>query len=82
MVRVGSDPKVGPPPAQLLAEHHVHQLRVVVVPLQGGWRAVGLVVDVVQVDLAVPGGEGGDVDHPGIAGLRQLVPQQVGQQEV
>ena len=82
MVRVGSDPKVGPPPAQLLAEHHVHQLRVVVVPLQGGRRAVRLVIDIVQVDLAVPGRDGGDVDHPRGARLRQLLPQQVGQQEV
>ena len=50
-----------------------------VVPLQGRCRAVGLVVDVVQVDLAVPGGEGRDVDHPGVARLGQLVSQQVGQ---
>ena len=82
MVGVSSDPKVSPPPADLLTEHHVHQLRVVVVPLQGRRRAVGLVVDVVQVDLAVPGSEGGHVDHPGVACLGQLVPQQVGQQEV
>ena len=82
MVGVGGDPKVSPPPADLLTEHHVHQLRVVVVPLQGRRRAVGLVVDVVQVDLAVPGSEGGHVDHPGVACLGQLVPQQVGQQEV
>ena len=53
-----------------------------VVPLQGRGRAVGLVVDVVQVDLAVPGRDGGDVDHPRVARLRQLLPQQVGQQEV
>ena len=65
-----------------MAEHHVHQLGVVVVVLQGGGRAVGLIVYVVEVDLAVPGGEGGDVDHPGVARLRQLVPQQVGEQEV
>ena len=36
MVRVGGDPQIGPPSPDLLAEHHVHQLRVVVVPLQGG----------------------------------------------
>ena len=73
---------MGPPSPHLLAEHHVHQLGVVVVVLQGGGRAVGLIVYVVEVDLAVPGGEGGDVDHPGVARLRQLVPQQVGEQEV
>ena len=82
MVWVGSDTKVGPPPADLLAEHHIHQLRVVVVPLQGGRWAVGLVVDIVQVDLAVPGRDGGDVDHPAVARLRQVLPQKVGQQEV
>ena len=53
-----------------------------VVPLQGGWRAVRLVINIVQVDLGVPGRDGGDVDHPGVARLRQLLPQQVGQQEV
>ena len=79
MVGVGGDPKVSPSPADLLTEHHVHQLRVVVVPLQGRRRAVGLVVNVVEVDLAVPGGEGRDVDHPGVARLGQLVSQQVGQ---
>ena len=79
MVGVGGDPKVRPSPADLLTEHHVHQLRVVVVPLQGRRRAVGLVVDVVEVNLAVPGGEGGHVDHPGVACLGQLVSQQVGQ---
>ena len=36
MVRVGGDPQIGPPSPDLLAEHHIHQLRVVVVPLQGG----------------------------------------------
>ena len=79
MVGVGGDPKVSPSPADLLTEHNVHQLRIVVVPLQGRRRAVGLVVDVVEVDLAVPGGEGRDVDHPGVARLGQLVTQQVGQ---
>ena len=73
---------MSPPPADLLAEHQVHQLRVVVVHPQAGGRAVQLVVDVLQVDLAVPGRDGGDVDHPRGARLRQLLPQQVGQQEV
>ena len=73
---------MSPPPADLLAEHQVHQLRVVVVHPQAGGRAVQLVVDVLQVNLAVPGRNGGDVDHPRVACLRQLPPQQVGQQEV
>ena len=32
--------------------------------------------------LAVQGRDGGDVDHPRVARLRQLLPQQVGQEEV
>ena len=79
MVGVGGDPKVRPSPADLLAEHHVHQLRVVVVLLQGFRRTVRLIVNVVQVDLAALGSQGRDVDHPGVAGLGQLVTQQVGQ---
>ena len=73
---------MSPPPADLLAEHQVHQLRVVVVHLQAGGRAVQLVIYVLQVDLAVPARDGRDVDHPRVARLRQLLPQQVGQQEV
>ena len=79
MVGVGGDPKVSPPPADLLAEHHVHQLGVVVVLLQCFRRTVRLIVNVVQVDLAALGSQGRDVDHPGVAGLGQLVPQKVGQ---
>ena len=78
VVGVGGDPKMCPSPADLLAEHHVHQLRVVVVLLQCLRRTVRLIVNVVQVDLAALGSEGRDVDHPGVACLGQLVTQQVG----
>ena len=62
MTGEGSDAKVFPPPTDLLAEHNVHQLGVCVVHLQGCLRAVRLVVDVVQADLAPGGKHGGGVD--------------------
>ena len=61
MTGEGSDAKMFPPPTDLLAEHNVHQLGVCVVHLQGCLRAVRLIVDVVQADLA-PGKHGEDVD--------------------
>ena len=62
MTGEGSDAKVFPPPTDLLAKHYVHQLGVCVVHLQGCLRAVRLVVDVVQADLAPGGKHGEDVD--------------------
>ena len=84
VVGEGGDAQVPPPPAQLLAEHHVHQLGVVVVHLESGRGAVGLVVDVVGVKFAltVHDGGGGDVDNPGTAGAGQLLLEQVGEKKM
>ena len=46
VVAVAGDAKLAPPPADLLAEQHIHQLGVVVVVPEGAGRAVGLIVDV------------------------------------
>ena len=82
MTREGSDAKMFPPPADLLAEHDVHQLRVSVGRLQSCARAVGFIVDVVKANLAPLGKHGRDIDHPSIAGCREFFPQKVGQQKV
>ena len=58
MVAIASDAKLAPPPADLLAEHHIHQLGVVVVVTEGAVGAVGLIVDVLQVNLATRSGDG------------------------
>ena len=68
MAGEGSDAKMFPPPADLLAEHDVHQLGVGVGHLQCLPRAVCFVVEVVQTNLAPLSEHGGDIDHPSIAG--------------